>query len=72
MSFCFMQNDVGPILCGQDVFLEVLEVDIMPDLPRHGKCVSPIANGVLIVVIARIGEGRVQQNPEAFQVPLLN
>ena len=72
MSRCFMQNNISPIFGWQDVLIQVLEVHIAPNLPRHCEGIGSVANRVLIVIVVRIREGRVEQDAETLQIPLFN
>ncbi len=72
MSRCFVQNNISTIFGWQDVLIQVLEVHIAPNLPRHREGIGSVANRVLIVIVVWIREGRVEQDAETLQIPLFN
>ena len=72
MMLCLVQDNISSASCWQDILFQILQVDIFPDILRHGKRFFAVTDCVVIIVVIRIFKGGVQQGFEPFDIPTLD
>ena len=65
----FAQYQMGPFAGRQDVFRQVHLVDVAPDFPGHIAGILAGQARVMVEIRARLLEGELLQQQEAFDVP---
>jgi hypothetical protein len=66
MMLCLVQDNISSASCWQDILFQILQVDIFPDILRHGKRFFAIADCVVIIVVIRIFKLQLPANQQIY------